>query len=149
MWERTIDGISQDRKHLELWLPIKGNFCPPKDIWQGGSDGKESACNDRDPGLALGWEAPLEKGMATHSSILAWRIPWTEEPGGLQSMESQGVRHDWVTTTFTFKDILDFITERKAIGSWWVDVKWKSLSRVWLFATPWTIQSLEFSRPEF
>ena len=37
---------------------------------------------------------PLEKGMATHSSILAWRIPWTEEPGGLQSMESQRVRHD-------------------------------------------------------
>ena len=39
---------------------------------------------------SLGWEDPLEKGMATHSSILAWRIPWTGEPGGLQSMESQG-----------------------------------------------------------
>ena len=38
---------------------------------------------------SLGWEEPLEKGMATHSSILAWGIPWTEEPGGLQSMESQ------------------------------------------------------------
>ena len=38
---------------------------------------------------SLGWEDPLEKGMATHSSILAWRIPWTEEPGGLQSMDSQ------------------------------------------------------------
>ena len=37
---------------------------------------------------SLGWEDPLEKGVATHSSILAWRIPWTEEPGGLQSMES-------------------------------------------------------------
>ena len=45
---------------------------------------------------SLGWEDPLEKGMATHSSILAWRIPWTEESGGLQSMESQGVEsgHD-------------------------------------------------------
>ena len=42
----------------------------------------------------LGWEDPLEKGMATHSSILAWRIPWTEEPGGLQSMGLQRVRHD-------------------------------------------------------
>jgi len=42
----------------------------------------------------LGWEDPLEEGMATHSSILAWRIPWTEEPGGLQSMGLQGVRHD-------------------------------------------------------
>ena len=38
---------------------------------------------------SLGWEDPLEKGMATHSSILAWRIPWTEEPGGLQSMGSK------------------------------------------------------------
>ena len=41
-----------------------------------------------------GWEDPLEKEMATHSSILAWRIPWTEEPGGLQSMGSQRVGHD-------------------------------------------------------
>ena len=38
---------------------------------------------------SLGWEDPLEKGMATHSSILAWRVSWTEEPGGLQSMGSQ------------------------------------------------------------
>ena len=42
----------------------------------------------------LGWEDPLEKGMATHSSTLAWRIPWTEEPGGLQSIGSQRVGHD-------------------------------------------------------
>ena len=42
----------------------------------------------------LGWEDPLEKGTATHSCILAWRIPWTEEPGGLQSMGSQRVGHD-------------------------------------------------------
>ena len=41
-----------------------------------------------------GQEDPLEKEMATHSSILGWRIPWTEEPGGLQSMESLGVGHD-------------------------------------------------------
>ena len=43
---------------------------------------------------SLGWEDPLEKGTATHSSILAWRIPWTEEPGRLQSMGSQRVGHD-------------------------------------------------------
>ena len=46
---------------------------------------------------SLGWEDPLEKGMATHSSILAWRMPWTEEPGGLQSMGLQRVRHDSAT----------------------------------------------------
>ena len=43
---------------------------------------------------SLAGEDPLEKGMATHSSFLAWRIPWAEEPGGLQSMGSQGVGHD-------------------------------------------------------
>ena len=46
---------------------------------------------------SLGWEDPREKGMATHSSILAWRIPWTEEPGRLQSMGLQRVRHNWMT----------------------------------------------------
>ena len=44
--------------------------------------------------LSLGWEDPLEGSMATHSSILAWRIPWTEEPGRLQSIGSQRVRHN-------------------------------------------------------
>ena len=44
--------------------------------------------------LSLSWEDPLEKGMATHCSILAWRIPWPEEPVGLQSMGSQRVRHN-------------------------------------------------------
>ena len=43
---------------------------------------------------SLGWEDPLEEGMVTHSSILDWKIPWTEEPGGLQSLGSQRVRHD-------------------------------------------------------
>ena len=50
---------------------------------------------------SLGQEDPLEKGLATHSSILAWRIPWTEEPGGLQSIGPQGVGHSWATNTFT------------------------------------------------
>ena len=49
----------------------------------------------------LGWEDPLEKGIATHSSILAWRMPQTEEPGELQSMGSQRVRHDWGSHTHT------------------------------------------------
>ena len=51
---------------------------------------------------SLGWEDPLEKEMATHSSILAWRIPWTEEPGGLQSSGSQRVGQDRATSLFTF-----------------------------------------------
>ena len=63
----------------------------------GGSDSKEPDSNMGD----LGWEDPLEKGMATHSSILAWRIPWTEKSGRLQSMGLPRVRHDWVTYTHT------------------------------------------------
>ena len=51
---------------------------------------------------SLGWEDPLEKEMATYSSILAWRIPWTEEPGRLQSMGLQRVGHDWVTSFSLF-----------------------------------------------
>ena len=51
---------------------------------------------------SLGQEDPLEKDMATHSSTFTWRIPWTEEPGKLQSMGSHRDRHDWVTNTFTF-----------------------------------------------
>ena len=51
-----------------------------------GSDGKESACNVGDQVWSLDQEDPLEKGMVTHFSILAWRMSWTEEPGGLQSL---------------------------------------------------------------
>ena len=50
------------------------------------------------PVQSLGWEDPLEKEMVTPSNILAWKIPWTEEPGGLQSMESQRVGHNWATS---------------------------------------------------
>ena len=50
---------------------------------------------------SLGWEDPLEKGMATDSNILAWRITWTEKPGGRQFMGSQRVRQDWATFSFT------------------------------------------------
>ena len=56
--------------------------------------GKESACNAGDSGSTPGLEDPLETEMAAHSSILAWRMPWTEEPGGLQSMGLQRVGHD-------------------------------------------------------
>ena len=58
---------------------------------------KESASNAGaagDKGLILGWDDPLEECMATHSSVLAWRTPWTEEPGGLLSIASQRVGHD-------------------------------------------------------
>ena len=63
----------------------------------GGAGGKEPACHVRSCrrlGFDPSQENPLEKGMVTHSSVLAWRIPWTEEPGGLQSTGTQRVGHD-------------------------------------------------------
>ena len=53
--------------------------------------------------LPLGWEDSLDKEMATHSSILAWRIPWTEEPSGIGLWGRKRVEHNWVTNTFTFQ----------------------------------------------
>ena len=52
-------------------------------------------------GQFLGWEDPLEEVLATHSSVLAWRIPWREEPDGLQSIGLQRVGHDWSNLTHT------------------------------------------------
>ena len=57
---------------------------------------------------SLGGKDPLEKGMATHFGILAWRIPWTEEPGGLQSTGLQRVRHDWATDTLIQYDFCPY-----------------------------------------
>ena len=70
------------------------------DNFSGGSDGKESACMQETWVQSLDWEAPLEKEMAIHFSILAWRIPWIKEPDRSQSMESQS-QNDWVTNIFT------------------------------------------------
>ena len=70
---------------------------------------------------SLGWEDPLEKGMATHSSILAWSIPWTEEPGWLQSMGFQRVGHDLTTKQQQRgKDSLGRkgAASRKVTGAW-------------------------------
>ena len=68
----------------------------------GSSDSKESACNAGDPGLTPGSGRSLQKGMVTYSCIFAWEISWTEEPGGLLSMRSQWVGHNWATNISTF-----------------------------------------------
>ena len=81
--------------------------------------------------------------MASHSSSLAWKIPWTEEPGGLQSMGLQRVRHDW-ETKHTHKQ--NASVSFADTGKLWNSVERQKnynavplLSRIWLFATPWTI----------
>ena len=63
-------------------------------VFPGGSAVKNLPAMQETQVQSLGWEDPLEEGMATHSSILAWRIPWTEEPGELRSMGSQRAGHD-------------------------------------------------------
>ena len=67
---------------------------------------------------SLGWEDPLKNGMATYFSIYAWRIPWTEEPEGLQFRVSKRVRYSWATNSFTFKGSLNMksVPESKKEG---------------------------------
>ena len=68
----------------------------------GGSEVKASACNAGDVHSIPGMGSSLGKEIAMHSSILAWEIPWTEEPCGLQSMGSQRVAHDWACTRYRY-----------------------------------------------
>ena len=88
--ERTI--FSTNAAGITEWPNAKKDF-------PGGSDSKESACNMEDLGSIPALEDLLKKGIVTHSSILTWRIPWTEEPGKLQSIGLQRVRQDWATNT--------------------------------------------------
>ena len=96
-------------------------MCLKKKNWYlgfpGSLDGKESACSVGDPGWSLDDKDLPEKEMATHSSTLAWRILWTEEPGRLQSMGSKRVGHDWVTNTYTF------LTYFKSMPCYWVSTQ--------------------------
>ena len=94
-WEQ-LNGISS-RQHYQIpsgcWLLGAGGGGGVGGF-TGGSEGKESAWDAGNPVSIPGLGRPLEKGMATHSSILVWRIPCTEEPGGLHSMGLQTVRHN-------------------------------------------------------
>ena len=118
----------------------------------GGSDGKKSACNAGDPSSISGsGRYRLEKGMATHSSILAWGIPWKEEPGGLQSMVLQRIRHNWATKHNTahtfmartwyskrygiiFPSLIEILSEHKS----YILVFWNFLAqRSYLINTDW------------
>ena len=85
-WHRESQARLKSLRFLSHILILVG--------FPGGSDGKESACNAGDVGSIPGLGRLLEKGMASHSNILVWRIPWTEELGGLQSMGLQRVRND-------------------------------------------------------
>ena len=96
---------------------------------------------------SLGWEDPLEKEMATHSNTIAWKIPWMEEPGRLQSMQLQRVGHDWATSLFfrgkTLLILIQFIVffyicysllhKKFCLHSGHVDIVPCFLLEIWLF----------------
>ena len=97
----------------------------------GGSEVKASASNAWDPGSIPRSGRSLEKEMVTHSSILAWRIPWMEKPGKLQSTGSQRVRHDWAASlhfTLFFSSQLSFTTSKQMFNQ-----QKKQFKNGWIF----------------
>ena len=94
----TPSHLSLGRVHSQ---PQEAILLPPG--FPRGSDGKESTCSEGDLSSVSALGRSPENRMATHSSILSWRIPWTEEPGRLQSVGLHRVWHDWATNTFTFQ----------------------------------------------
>ena len=87
---------------------------------------------------SLGWEDPLEEGMATHSSIITWRIPWTEEPGGLQPMGLHRVGHDWATkhSTAWHSGVLPAQSiqnmQGRLIKKEDIQLVWHTVSKIWV-----------------
>ena len=86
-YENYVSIKNFNKQGWNMWIKLV-SFLPHL-TFSGGSDSKESDFSVGDPISYLGQDDPLEKGMVTHSSILAWRIPWTEEPARLQSIGSQ------------------------------------------------------------
>ena len=127
-------------------------------IFPGGSVVKNLTATQETLVWSLGWEDPLEEGMATHSNIPAWRIPRIEEPGGLQSMVHR-VGHDWsdqaaVTALINSYLLNEKLDDAKHHMSLKKEKKVKLLSHIRLFATPWTVAyqappSMGFSRQEY
>ena len=89
-WCAAIHGVTKSWTRLSDWTELNWTM---QETWV----------------RSLGWEDPLEKEVATHSSILVWKIPWTEEPGRLQSMGSQRVGHDWETSLSFFIPITNLV----------------------------------------
>ena len=86
-----MSELDSEESREASWLKLLVN---PLEGFPGGSVIKNPPTNARNMGSVLCWEDPLEEKMATHSNILVWRVPWTEEPGRLQSMGLKRVGHD-------------------------------------------------------
>ena len=98
--DHAFQYLGKCNEWMSKWMTNELNYSRPY-LFLRGWEGKEYASNAGNQVRYLGPEDLLKKVMATHSSFLAWRIPWREEPGELQSMGLQRVRDDWATNTFT------------------------------------------------
>ena len=102
-WPTQVSSIAG--RFFTIWATREALYDPVYIYsFPGGASGKELVCQQETqelPVWPLGWEDPLEEERATHSSIRAWRIPWTEEPGRLQSIGLQRVGHDWSKSACT------------------------------------------------
>ena len=126
---KLVKNLLQCRRHwFDSWvgkMPWRRDrlLTPVFLCFPGGSDGKESTCNAGDLGLIPRLGRTLEEGMATHLVLLPGESPWMGEPGRLQLMGSQRVRHDWTTKhthIFTYTNILYFKGKKKIRLSFWV-----------------------------
>ena len=103
---------------------------------------------------SLGQEDALEKEMATHSSILTWRSPWTEEPGGLRSMGLQGVRHGWASDTFTLSCVARMLVLLDSIDGGHLLAPWRCIlfeplpKAFWMIKSALQVDLLHFINPE-
>ena len=110
-WWATVHGVAKSRTQLSDFIFYLYSF-------------PDGSVVKNLPGMqgtwvqSLGWKDPLEKEMATHSSILAWWIPWTEEPGGLQSTGLQRVGHDWATSLHFTLGNLSTLLARTIFSMW-------------------------------
>ena len=91
-WHAAVHGVSRSWTRLSDWTELK---------WLSSKEPAHYAGAAGNASSTPGQEDPLEEGMATHSSILTWRIPWTEEPGGLQSTQSQRIGQYWSNSACT------------------------------------------------
>ena len=101
-------NISSDARRTEKYRYLGSDYCISKVFYRASlmaQKVKNLPAMQKTQVWTLGWEDPLEKEMVTHSNILAWKIPWMEEPGRLQFMGSQKVRHNWATNTHFLKGL--------------------------------------------
>ena len=124
-WNAASNGVAKSQIWLSDWTELSPSFelrlSTSSSGFPGEESGNSSLAKQKMQVRSLVWEDPLEKGMGIHSNFLAWRIPWTGEPGGLQSMRLQRVRLDWSHEHACASSLVSHLTSvasGKEAGSW-------------------------------